>query len=162
MLETGRVRATCRRLIAIAAFGVPIGARAQQDPSTVVRKIGGCYTLTLGRWSGPLPTSTPEAHTPPSRFRLDTVAVQHQRSRFAVEPEQLVPGRMAASWAPLPHDSISLFWSTGYIGVTLRLAVRGDSLVGTAKAFRDAHYPLDPPPAKAAVVAARTKCAPRT
>ena len=154
------MRATSRRLIAIAAFGLPIGARAQQDSATAVHKIAGCYTLTLGRWSGPLPTSTTEAHTPPSRFRLDTVAVQHQRSRFAVEPEQLVPGRMAASWAPLPHDSINLFWSTGYMGVNLRLAVRGDSLVGFARAFTDAHYPLDPPPARAAVDAARTTCAP--
>jgi len=151
-----------RALIAIMALAIPAGARAQRDSAALVQKRAGCYALSLGRWSGPLPTSTPEAHTPPSRFRLDTIPVQRQRSRYAVEPEQLIPGRMAASWAPLPHDSISLFWSTGYIGVTLRLAVRGDSLVGTAKAFRDAHYPLDPPPAKAAVVAARTKCAPRT
>jgi hypothetical protein len=39
---------------------------------------------------------------------------------------------MAASWALLPNDSISMFWSTGFVGVSLRFGVRGDSLVGIA------------------------------
>jgi hypothetical protein len=146
-----------RTLVLLAAVVVPHGAHAQQDSSMRVRGRAGCYALTLGRWSGALPTNSPEAHTPPSAFRLDTVPVR-PGSRFAVEPDQLIPGRMAASWAPLPHDSISLFWSTGFIGVRLRLAARGDSLVGLATAFRDAHAPGDPPDPTAPVAAIRTPC----
>jgi len=153
------MRAIHQTLIVMIALGIAGVVRAQQDSGTVVQKRAGCYTLKLGRWSGPLPTNSPEAHTPPSRFRLDT-AIARPGSRFAVEPAQIVPGRMPASWAPLRGDSIGMFWSTGYIGVRLRLAVRGDSLVGMATAFRDAHSPLDPPDATASVVATRTKCAP--
>jgi hypothetical protein len=153
------MRTMSQMLILMTAFAIPAGARAQHDSSMRVHSRAGCYALTLGRWSGPLPTSNSEAHTPPSRFRLDTLVVR-PGSRFAVEPAQVVPGRMAASWAPVGNDSISVFWSTGYIGVRLRLAVRGDSLIGRATAFRDAHDLLDPPPASASVVATRTKCGP--
>ena len=151
------MRMMCRTLVLLTAVVIPHGARAQQESSIRVHSHAGCYALVLGRWSGPLPTNSSEAHTPPSRFQLDTVAVR-PGSRFAVEPEQLVPGRMAASWAPLPHDSISLFWSTGFIGVRLRLAARGDSLVGTATAFHDAHFVGEPPDPSAPVVATRIPC----
>ena len=155
----GAMRAIQQTLIVIMALGIAGVVRAQQDSATVVQRRAGCYALKLGRWSGPLPTNSPEAHTPPSRFRLDT-AVVRPGSRYAVEPAQVVPGRMAAAWAPLRGASIGMFWSTGYIGVRLRLAVRGDSLVGMATAFRDSHSPLDPPDATAPVVATRSKCAP--
>ena len=155
------MRTIHQTLTVIMALGIAGVVRAQQDSAAVVQKRAGCYTLKLGRWSGTLPTNSPEAHTPPSWFRLDTEIVR-PGSRLAVEPAQVVPGRMPASWAPLRGDSISLFWSTGYIGVRLRLAVRGDSLVGLATAFRDSHTPLDPPNATASVLATRTKCAPGT
>ena len=157
------MKAMSQTLILVTALGIPTGARAQKDSSTFVRDRAGCYALRLGRWSGPLPTNSPEAHTPPSRFRLDTVAVQTRpRSRFAVEPDQLVPGRMVASWIPMSKDSISMFWSTGFIGVRLRFVARGDSLVGVATAFRDAHAPGDPPDPSASVIATRINCALRT
>jgi hypothetical protein len=65
---------------------------------------------------------------------------------------------MPASWALAPNDSIRLFWSTGFVGVTLGLAVRGDSLVGIATAFHDAHITGEPPDPFASVVAKRTAC----
>jgi hypothetical protein len=146
-------------LALIGAIGIATSVHAQTDTSALVRARSGCYALTLGRWSGPLPTSSPEAHTPPVRFRLDTIALMTRPGRrFAVDPAQVIPGRMAASWALLPNDSIGMFWSTGFIGVRLRLAVRGDSLVGFATAFRDAHSPLDPPDPTASVTATRAVC----
>jgi hypothetical protein len=61
----------------------------------------------------------------------------------------------------MSKDSINMFWSTGFIGVRLRFVARGDSLVGTATAFRDAHASGDPPDPSASVIATRVNCAPR-
>lgn len=149
---------------AIAVFGFSRTLSAQaSDFASHVRKIAGCYTTHLGAWSGPLPsTGLPTAHTPPLHFQLDTLPVTAGSASFAVQPAQLVQhSHMAASWALLPHDSIRLFWSTGFVGVTLRLSVRDDSLVGTATTFHDEHYRGEPPDPSASVVATRTACASR-
>ena len=115
----------------IAAIGLPASLRAQADTLALIRNRAGCYVLTVGPWTGPLPPAGggSTAHTPPSLFRLDTVAVQTRPSlRLAVQPARLVAGRMVASWALTPNDSLGLFWSTGFVGVRLRLAIHGDSL----------------------------------
>lgn len=99
------------------------------------------------------------AGTPPPRFRLDTVtATTEPNPRLVVEPTHLVPGSKTASWTLLPNDSIRMFWSTGFAGVSLRLRVRGDSLVGVATTFHDTHYPGEPPEPSASVVLTRTAC----
>src|SRR5262249_53556370 len=123
-----------------------------------VRNLSGCYTIMLGSWSGPLPAG-PAAHTPPAQFRLDTTSLAlGAKPRFAVEPAHITAGRMAASWAVVPGDSIEMFSSAGYVGVTLRFAVRGESLVGVARTFHDAHYIGEPPDPSATAIALRTRC----
>jgi hypothetical protein len=61
---------------------------------------------------------------------------------------------MAASWT-MSNDSIRVIWSTGFTGVTLRLVVHGDSLVGVAATFHDNVTPREP---TAPVVAVRSAC----
>ena len=146
-------------LMFIAALGLPARTRAQVDTLARIRSRAGCYALALGPWSGsPPPAGVPTIQTPPSRFRLDTAVDTRPSGRFAVQPARLGPGRMAASWALEPNDSLSLFWSTGFVGVSLRLAIRGDSLIGTATTFHDAHLVGEPPDPTASVVATRTAC----
>ena len=148
-------------LAVFLAIAIPAPIRGQQDTSARIRQRAGCYALTLEQWSRPPRPEEgwPTAQTPPSQFRLDTIPVQTgAKRRFAVEPAQLVAGRMPASWALLPNDSIDMFWSTGFVGVTLRMSIRGDSLVGIATAFHDAHIIGEPPDPSASVVATRTVC----
>ena len=160
LLARERMRRVNQVLILIAAIGVPGGVGAQRDASAHVRNRAGCYALALGPWSGPLPNGSPAPHTPPAQCRLDTLALQtNPRPRFVVEPARLVPGHMVASWALLPNDSISMFWSTGFVGVSLRLGVRGDSLVGIATTFHDGHFLGEPPDPSASAVATRIACA---
>jgi hypothetical protein len=98
-------------------------------------------------------------HTPPAQFRLDTTILAPAMPRFAVEPAHIAAGRLAASWAVVPGDSIEMFWSTGFVGVTLRFAVRGESLIGVARTFHDAHYIGETPDPSAPAIAIRTRCA---
>jgi len=162
VLTVNRMRYVGHALALVLAVCIPTDVDGQENATARIRKIAGCYALTLGRWSRPLRSEEggPTVQTPPSSFRLDTVPVQKtgQVPRFAVEPVQLVAGRMPASWALSPNDSINLFWSTGFVGVRLRLAVHGDSLLGVATAFHDAHAFGEPPDPSAAVVATRTVC----
>lgn len=154
-------RAVTARALAMFAIGIPCAARAQDDTLAHVRRFAGCYALSLGPWSGPLPDgSSTAAYAPPSLFRLDTLPVGTHPQRFAVAPAELILGRVAASWALLPYDVIDMFWSTGFIGVRLRLSARADSLVGTAVTFHDAHRSGEPPDPQASVIATRTSCPP--
>ena len=145
--------------LAVLGFTTALSAQAY-DVASHVQKIAGCYATHLGDWSGPLPPNgLPTAHTPPAQFQLDTLPVRLGSAAFAVQPPRLVEhSHMVASWALLPSDSIRMFWSTGFVGVSLRLGVRGDSLVGTATAFHDEHYPGEPPDPTVSVVATRIDC----
>lgn len=145
--------------IAVLGFSRPLTAQAT-DVAARIRQIAGCYTTHLGEWSGPLPaTGLPTAHTPPPRLELDTFPVSVGSAWFAVQPARLVKqSRANAEWTLLPHDSIRLGWSTGFVGVSLRLGVRGDSLVGIAHTFHDAHYYGEPPDPSVEVIATRTDC----
>src|SRR6476646_9761920 len=152
------MRTIGQTLALIAVIGSPVAARGQDVTLAMIRDRAGCYALTLGPWSRPLLAAEggATARTPPSRFRLDTVVVQTRPSRrFAVQPAGLLPSRLAASWALTPNDSMSMVSSTGFVGVILRLAIHGDSLVGIATAFQDAHTPGELPAPSASVIATR-------
>jgi hypothetical protein len=145
----------------IVTICAPLAITAQsQVVSSPVGQQSACYQLTLGTWSGALPaTGMPQAQTPPAHFRLDTVVAAGNAAWFSVEPGMLVErSRMLASWKPVLGDSLTIYWSTGFVGVTLRLAVRGDSLLGSATTFHDAHGRGEPPDPTADVVAVREPC----
>ena len=159
---TRQVVHTAALLAAIAAAALKLHAQ-QPAESAAVHRLSGCYRITLGSWSGPLPaTGMPAAHTPPAHFRLDTVAVQGRfASGYVVEPHALARQRRGvrpASWRPLGGDSLSVVWSTGFVGVTLRLVARGDTLVGRARTLHDAHAAGEPPDPEASVTAVRVRC----
>lgn len=148
-------------IVFIVIIGAPLVVTAQSSAgSASVRQLSGCYRLTLGAWSGTLPvTGMPQARTPPPCFRLDTAVAPKNAAWFSVEPATLVElSRMPAAWKPVLGDSLAIFWSTGFVGVRLRLAVRGDSLLGTAETFHDAHFQGEPPDPSAAAIVVREPC----
>ena len=137
-------------------------AFAQTDTVTDrVRSLAGCYALHLGPWSGSLPkTGMPSAHTPPAHFRLDTIPIAGRRGcGFEVEPTNLVrSNRPLTNWRVTARDSLRVVWSTGFVGVSLRLIAHKDSLRGIATTFHDAHYSDEPPDPSAAALAVRERC----
>jgi len=154
----------CLCIALILGHGVHVRHLEAQTPSARVRALAGCYTLTLGKWSGPLPaTGDPAAHTPPAHFQLDTTPLNPRRGRgYRVEPTTLGSVHLAwSSWTVGPRDSVHIVWSTGLVGVELRLIADGDSLTGVATTFHDAHMggeSLDP---SARVAAVRSICSVR-
>ena len=133
-----------------------VAAAAQQ-----VRRIAGCYDTHMGSWSGPLPaTGWPAAHTPPAHFQLDSLPVNAgSQSWLAVRPVSLVDvKRLPAMWSLRGTDSIIVVWSTGFVGVTLHLAVHQDSLIGRATTFHDAQIIGEPPDPSAPIIATRRAC----
>jgi hypothetical protein len=147
-----------RDSIALEAKISAIRAVYQDAPPIArVKSLAGCYVLTLGSWSGPLPKNdAPAAYTPPTRFRLDTLATR--QGGHAVEPMNLVPSaRPLTSWRPIASDSVRIVWSTGFGGVALQLRVVGDTLRGRATPFTDTPTGREP---RASILAIRTGCAP--
>ncbi len=141
--------------------GLHSGSLGAQTPMAHVRALAGCYTLTLGEWSGPLPaTGEPAAHTPPAHFQLDTALFKpHRGPLYRVEPTWRGSVRLPlSSWSVGPGDSVRIAWSTGLIGVELRLIADGDSLTGIATTFHDAHVGGEPPDPSATVAAVRSIC----
>ncbi len=83
--------------------------------------------------------------TPPSRIEvLPTKGAKGFESRgWRVVP---APGTTRsvhgfAYLTPLKADSVRIAWSTGFSGLTLRLAIKGDSLGGQAETFWDFDRP---------------------
>jgi hypothetical protein len=116
--------------------------------------------------SGPADMPNPEALAPvrgPRRimpvFTLPAIARR--------DPHGRVVGRRWGYWQPLQADSLEVLWYNGFAGPAFRLAVLGDSLVGTVVHRSDAIKTdsitgrvIRPPalPARAA----RISCAPPT
>ena len=153
--------------IAVPVSGLAAASPLAAQPSdhvATLRRLAGCYQLTLGPWSRPgLAPAVAAAQTPPARFRLDTVAVSRPSAGgYAVEPMELLEGQgfrgRPAKWSPVGRDSVAIAWSTGFVGVALRLAVRGESLIGRARVFDDVQMAGEPPDPEASVTAIRVRC----
>jgi len=94
--------------------------------------------MTVGSWSGPFPSGSADYHQPPAIIRLDTTKNVRHAEYYNVVPNVPKLGtRMLPGWHFRSPDSLGVFWSSGFAGVTLDLVVRSDSLVGTAQAFTD-------------------------
>jgi hypothetical protein len=146
--------------VSVAMLSMPGVLSAQGTPvSPDVRALSGCYVVTLGAWSGPLPpTGDALAHTPPMQFRLDTLTTS-RRIGFVVQPTTLVASdRPLTAWRPIAPDSVRIVWSTGFVGVALHLRVIRDSLIGLATTFHDYHPAGELPDPTARVVAVRSRC----
>ncbi len=147
------IRTAGNSLVALALFAS--GLTAQSTPS--IASVAGCYTITLGEWSGPFPSGSADYHQPPATFRLDSTLRASRQGYYTVTSAPLTPAirRLVPGWRLRGADTVSLHWSTGFAGVNLRLAVRGDTLRGTARAFQDVIGPTQP---TANAVAIRISC----
>lgn len=130
-----------------------------------VAKLAGCYRLTIGEWSGPLPqVMVPGALTPPPAFTLDTAFIDRTPpGLFAAEPEKLSPlARVPAYWYLIGgRNSFELTWTTGADGVKLRLVASGDTLKGIAVTFHKSTFMAGTKDPQATAVAVRTRCGAR-
>jgi hypothetical protein len=147
-------------LSTILALAAP---HAQESAFDTVSR--GCYRLLLSEWSYPFQSGMPSLHVPPEFVRFDTAEVSFPRTRspvrYWIHPN--IPAIEASrrpwdpAWMLSSPDSVRVNWTTGFAGVQLDLAVRGDSLFGLATARYDvAGLPI--PWAK--VVGGRIECPP--
>ena len=135
-------------LLAVALMATGLNAQAASA-------FTGCYSVTMGGWSGPFPSGSSEYHQPPRAFRLDTASISID-GYHRVEPNIARLGnRMQPGWRVSAPDSVHVFWSSGFAGVDLKLVARGDTLKGIARAFHDVIGPVQP---TAPVVAVRIAC----
>ncbi|MBP6571541.1 MAG: hypothetical protein KA226_09000 [Gemmatimonadales bacterium] len=115
---------------------------AQSAVPPTVAALAGCYALTLGPWQQQYAGGAASWQTLPPVIRLDTTLawrVPGWRS-LGPTPTQYTrygPG-ISPAWRVSPTDSVEAFWSTGFVGTRLKLAVRGDTLIGGAEGFTDA------------------------
>ena len=135
-------------LIAATLLGVaawPARSANAQDLSPLEQRAVGCYVIDVGEWDPARHEFERSAQTPPSRIELLA-----ERGTLAFENDQLLLrpvlgqrggwGRDAmAYWRAAGRDTLALVWTNGYIGVDMRLGLRGDSIRGEATTFTDAH-----------------------
>jgi len=110
-------------------------ASAQRADASGFRRFLGCYRLTLSSWSKPY-----EYPQPPRIFRLEarpTDTTDDGVTYRVVSPNPPGFGKFPPGWTLRGPDSVEVFWSTGYTGVTLRLVARAGVLTGRAQAFSD-------------------------
>lgn len=135
---------------------------AQSAPRPTVAAVAGCYALTLGPWEQQSAKAAGSPQILPPVIRLDTALAALGRGWRQLGPTppyfltERGPG-IGPAWRVGPTDSVEAFWSTGFVGTRLRLAVRGDTLVGEANAFTDARG--GPPDPFASARATRVSCA---
>ncbi|MFW6080045.1 MAG: hypothetical protein ACODAE_10515 [Gemmatimonadota bacterium] len=137
-------------MIAIVACAPATTTADAQEPDSarLESRAAGCFTITVGDWDPPRAERESAFQSPPSRVRLTTErgTERLERDRLLLRPVidpaprgRTVPGM--AYWHATPTDSLRLVWTTGYVGVTATLALRGDRVDGRAVAFTDAIVP---------------------
>ena len=148
-------------------------ARTPARPSTPV--VPGCYRLVQGPWSAgsgghPWSHAMLRSFQPPATFALDTAPVGPSRTGAPV----VDPWRVArvldttsrwfrdasrlAGWGRDQTDTLTVIWTTGFSGTTLRLVPTGrDTLVGYVEPRTDERFTGERLP-RAAVTAVRMAC----
>ncbi len=107
---------------------------AQSAPRPTVAAVAGCYTLTLGPWQQHHADGASGWEALPSVIRLDDALVASVPGWRRLSPG---PGDYSAkrgigpAWRVSATDSVEAFWSTGFAGTGLMLAVHGDTLIGS-------------------------------
>jgi hypothetical protein len=74
--------------------------------------------------------------------RLDTLSSARDSlyQRIVELPGVMPSVHRYSGWRHTPGDSIELYWSTGYVGVVMRLAGRAEVLSGSAESLFDSRY----------------------
>ena len=124
-------------LLVACTSGQPDGGASGVSPDAWPR----CYALRTGDWTPPPGQKLDVTHAPPPVVQLDTQQVEHgvEQKRHRLGPHIPALGQrgLAPSWTHLAPDSLQLLWSSGYEGVFVTVAVRGDSISGSARTFTD-------------------------
>jgi len=140
-----------RRMRVLAAGSSPRVRRSAADVLDYLKQVdrvaitNRCYELSLASWTPRLDLSLDTIFsTPPMMVRFTRI----HNEWFAEEGElsfRVLPANGAEMsvhgpgfWTPVPRtDSVSIVWSTGFSGLTMRLAVAADGLRGQAETFWD-------------------------
>ena len=133
----------------------------------VVRRLAGCYhVLGFDARVDSLRTVADTTRNPfpslPSYFELtDTALAAPLDGWYALHPTTLSPpNKMFATWRAVGRDSVDVGWSNGFTGLSLSLAVRGDTLAGLVQHTSDAHSRGSVPSGRP-IRAERVACRPR-
>jgi hypothetical protein len=147
--------------VAVLALVLAPPASGMQASSLRVLETSGCYRIELARWSIPFAPGTVQELIPPSDFQLDTSPLKEPFDRASWR--QALPVKLSASghemrsgWRFVGSDSVQVVWSTGVSGVSFRLRLQSDTLIGVASS-RSAMYGA--PARTASAKAIKVKCA---
>lgn len=127
----------------IIMLGLPSTVHSQADTlRAAARDISGCYTVHLGNWDRPV-GSDAAYYTPPDTVLLDSVLVAGLPGGPGLRLHPNMPALVryhtfAPKWWRTGPDSVRLRWTSGFVGVSMRLGRAGRNLLGRAEAFSDA------------------------
>jgi hypothetical protein len=123
-----------RPLALLLAAIVPCLARAQNAPDSA-----RCYQFDRAYFGYPPQETavlqlTPRHHPEP---RLGTEGRVIELPTLHPDSAQREQRQRYSGWAPLRADSVIVVWRNGIAGYRMRLAMRGDSLIGISRFLTD-------------------------
>jgi hypothetical protein len=125
-----------RTSFVIAAACIALGAACSAEDALLPIPLA-CFTVSLGAWTPSLPEALPPL---PTGIRLTeslgTEGLEAGRQQIAAVPASEESYRWSW-WEQRGTDSLGVVFSTGFTGVSLRLARRGNDFEGSASAFFD-------------------------
>ena len=125
-----------RSAMILAVVLVLACSRAPTKPSAAADPIVGCYQVELGVWSG-----AHEAPPPPENVMLmdslGTFVLESGKHLIRPCPGDSVVMHYMAWWEHAPADSLTVVFTTGFIGIQGRLGWDGARWTGHAEAFTD-------------------------
>ena len=120
----------------LAAVVVLACNRAPTRPAAAPDDVVGCYQVELGVWSGPH-----EAWPPPGVVMLmdslGTFVLESGKHLIRPCPGDTVVMHYMAWWEQPTAGSVTLTFTTGYVGIRGRLRWDGARWTGHAEAFTD-------------------------
>lgn len=148
----------CRLASALLLGGVACASEGQPQATAdaVDTELTGCYDVTVGEWvvesrplfslrRVPVPSERGDStdYEIPPRIEFAGPRDPPSSGTTIVVPEGALPSVHAYMGGELAGDSLDLWFSTGYAGVTATLVRSGDDWVGTARTFIDvSRYPV--------------------
>lgn len=129
------------RAALLGAIAIACSTEASLSPIPLA-----CFNVSLGAWAPALPEALPPV---PQRLLLTDSLGSSGLEKDRMVVEAIPPSSKSYQWSwwqELPHDSIQVVFSTGFTGVSFRLARRGNDFEGSAFAFFDfqAESPIAP------------------
>jgi len=144
-----------KHFILLCSICLALGSFSGQ---TVEQRVKGCWAIQLGEWQPKTVYGNDSIYvTPPAKIELqDKYYYDYPGNRWNVLPANDAQPSVhnIVFFQPIGTDSIAIVWSTGYSGLSMRLAISQDTLRGTAATFWD----FDRPQQTATVLLVRIEC----